>query len=702
MGKTLIICEKPTAATKIASALALRRPIKKELNGVAYYEFERDGKKFLVVPALGHLFTLKNKNPIRDYPVFDIDWAPIYEVNKRSERARAFAETIQEVAKEADDFISACDYDIEGSTISYNVLRFLCGEDSLKKAKRMKFSTLTAEDLQRAYEELMPRLDFELIDAGIARHILDWYWGENVSRALSSSVMAAYKRFAKISAGRVQSPLLKILVEREREIQAFKPEPYWVVSLIVELQGQELRAEHTTSRFFDKKEAERVRDACTQKSARISAIHTRQYKQLPPVPFDLGTLQSEAYRCFGYTPMRTQQIAQALYQAALISYPRTSSQKLPSSINYAEILRRLGQVSKSYRKISDQLLSLPELKPNEGNKTDPAHPAIYPTGEAPEEKLTGPNQKIYDLIVRRFFSVFGEPAVKESIRVDLDAGGQTFHLRGRRIIEEGWLAYYGPYGATEEVTLPELSEGQIIAVKQVLFEEKETQPPPRYNPASIIKELEARNLGTKSTRALILQNVYNRGYILGNQISVTELGLAVVDALKQYCPEIVDEGLTAHFEREMEAIQQNGKSKEGVIEEAKVKLVEILNKFRKHEVEIGKVLGEAYKNTRQKQKTIGRCEKCGGQLKIVVSRRTHKRFVGCSNYGKGCNNSYPLPQFGLIVPLDKLCDQCGLPMIQVSRAGLRPYRMCINPTCPSKESWGKKNSKEKEATDGGK
>jgi len=688
MTKTLIVCEKPTAAVKIATALAEKKPKERELNSVPYYEFERDGKQMVVVPALGHLFTLKNLKPMRDYPIYDIDWVPAYVADREAKRTQVFVEAIKELAKDATDYVSACDYDIEGSVIAANVLRYLCGEEAMKHAKRMKFSTLTAEDLRRAYEQLMPRLDFELINAGIARHVLDWYWGMNVSLAMSTAVKEAEQRFAKLSAGRVQTPTLKILVEREREIKAFKPEPFWVLSLLLEIDGTEVVAEHATPRFLDKAEAERALAACEGKPAKVSAIQTRQYQRPPPVPFDLGSLQSEAYRCFGYTPMRTQQIAQALYQAALVSYPRTSSQKLPPTIGYAKIIEQLGSVSKQCKKFSDDLLSKPELIPNEGNKTDPAHPAIFPTGEKPEN-LTGPPQRLYDLIVRRFFSVFGKPALVESAKIELDVDGQPFYIHGRRVLEEGWLEYYGPYGATEEIILPQLEEGQELEVKKIKFEEKETQPPPRYNPASIVKEMEDRNLGTKSTRASILQTIYERGYIFGSQITVTDLGIEVIDSLLKYCPEITSEELTAEFEREMDAVQEGKRNKEEVIAKARAELDKILSKFRQHQLDIGKQLAEAYRTTRMKQRILGKCSKCGGDLRVIVSRTTHKRFAGCSNYPK-CANTFPLPQAGTIIPLNKICAECGAPMIQVSRVGRRPYKMCLDPTCPSKEKWNRK------------
>jgi len=684
MVKTFIICEKPSAAAKIAAALAEKKVAKKELNGAPYYEFERDGKQIFVSSALGHLFTLKNLRPMKEYPVYDIDWMPTYKVDKKAARTKPFVDAIQELSRGSDEFISATDYDTEGAVIGYNVLKFLCGEDSIKRAKRMKFSALTAQDLRQAYDSLLPKLDFELVDSGIARHVLDWYWGMNVSKAMSAAVESARQRFAKLSAGRVQTPTLRLLAEREREIKAFKPEPFWVISLLFELDGHEVVAEHATPRFFDKDEAEKVRDACEGKKAKVSAIQTRKYQQLPPIPFDLGTLQAEAYRCFGYTPMRTQQIAQQLYDAAYISYPRTSNQKFPPTIDLAAILKHLRGIS-TYKKLVDTLLEQPVLAPTGGTKTDPAHPPIHPTGEKPK-RLIGTQQRLYDLIVRRFLSIFGRPAVKESIKVELDVNGQRFYLRGHNILEEGWLEYYAPYIYRDEVVLPKLSKGQELVPKELCFEEKETQPPPRYNPASIVKVMEGKNLGTKSTRAPILQTLYERGYIFGNQIVVTDIGMEVVDSLSKHCPEIASEELTAHFESEMEKIQEGKTSKDDVIAEAREKLDEMLGKFKEKQEDIGKDLGDAYAETKRKQRVLGTCARCGGELRVIVSRATHKRFAGCSNY-PNCKNAFPLPQAGFIVSLDKKCEHCGAPMIQVNRAGMRPYRMCLEPKCESKEKW---------------
>lgn len=685
MGKTLIISEKPTAAKKIADALGEDGFEESKLHDVPYYELELDGEDIIVAPALGHLFTLKNKKPMRNYPVYDIEWVPSHEVYKSAARSKPFLKAIKKLAEDADKFVNATDYDVEGAVIGHTILKFLCGDDALKNAKRMKFSTLTTDELQDAYDDLLPGLDGGLVNSGLTRHELDWYWGMNLSKALSSAVEAAHDRFVKLSVGRVQTPTLEMLVEREKEIEAFEPEPYWIIKLLFKLNGQEVEARHKTKKFFDGDKAKKVRDTCKGKPAEITKIKTRKYTQKPPTPFNLSTLQSEAYNCFGYPPARTQQLAQSLYDAALISYPRTSSQKLPSSIDCVDIIKKIGRI-RGYKGRVKKLLKKSELKPREGKKKDPAHPAVYPTGEKPKD-VKGPRKKIYDLIVKRFLSIFGDKAVKQSIRVDLKVEDQPFFLRGRRILEKGWLEYYEPYGTTDEIILPQLEKGQELKPKKLFFEEKETQPPARYNQSSIVKEMESRNLGTKATRAPILSNIYDRNYIEGKQqIKVTEIGRELIESLNEYCPDIVSEELTAHFEKEMEDIQEGNRNREEVLEEAKKTLSEILEDFKKHEEKIGEPLGEAYRKTRRRQKLLGECSECGSQMKIIVSRRTKKRFAGCTNY-PDCTNSYPLPQNGGIIPLDEVCEECGEPTIKVIRKGKRPYTMCINHTCSTKDEW---------------
>ncbi len=485
---TLIISEKPSAMKKIAEALADKTPQRKTyMRKVGYYELKHEGKDVVVVSAVGHLYTVAEKDKKGwTYPVFGVEWKPSHEVSKGSAFTKPYLGLIKKMAKGAKEVIVACDYDVEGEVIGYNVVRYACGK---KDAKRMKFSTTTKEDLRKSYENMMKHMDHGQIEAGVTRHELDWLFGINLSRALTLSVKNATGMFKVLSSGRVQGPALKILSEREKEIKAFVPVPYWEL----ELQCKELNALHEKGKFDDKKEVDKVYKKCKGKPAVVSDLKKKQFKQAPPNPFDLTALQVEAYRTLRIQPKKALEIAQSLYTNSFISYPRTSSNQLPASIGYKKILTLL-QKQGSYKSLCVDLLKK-ALKPNNGKKKDPAHPAIFPTGEVPRG-LDGQEKKLYDLIVRRFMSTFGEAAVRETVNVEVDVEKEKFLTKGTRTVEENWHKFYKPYLRLEEEEV-NVKKGQQLNVKDLVVHDKETQPPKRFTPSSIIKELEKRNLGTK-------------------------------------------------------------------------------------------------------------------------------------------------------------------------------------------------------------
>ncbi len=197
--------------------------------------------------------------------------------------------------------------------------------------------------------------------------------------------------------------------------------------------------------------------------------------------------------------------------------------------------------------------------------------------------------------------------------------------------------------------------------------------------------MEKHGLGTRATRAGILYTLYNRGYVEGRSIEVTDFGQKVVQVLDEHCPRIVSVELTRKFEREMELVEEGKKGRDEIIEASKTVLVEILEDFKKNQDKIGKSLSKAYISFKREQKFIGKCPECGGDLRIIRSRRTGKRFVGCSNYEKGCRFSTPLPQSGSIKGLNKACDICGFPLIAV-RFRRKWFTSCTNMKCASKEN----------------
>lgn len=679
----LIITEKPDAAQRIAKALDEKgKPKKNEENGVPYFVGHRD-RKMVVVPALGHLYTLVQKRGGRKYyPVFNFKWAPRYSVERKAKETKAWIETISKLATNAEGFIDACDYDIEGSLIGYCILKHACGSRE-GIAKRMKYSTLTKNELIKAYENLMPHLDFALIEAGKTRHEVDWLYGVNLTRALTLAENRWSGKYATISTGRVQGPTLRFLAARERSIRCFVPTPYWSIHTEVEIQGSTYEVEYEKKRIKKKVEADAVVSACKDNEGKIEEIQVRKYHRKPPTPFDLGALQRESYSLFGYSPRRTSGLAQRLYLEALISYPRTSSQKLPPAIDYKSILKSLSRKPK-YKKLALILLKKESLKPREGKKEDPAHPAIYPTGNLPERKLSEAENRVWDLVVRRFMAVFGESALNQSMKVSLNVNNHRFYLRGRQILKQGWMQFYKPFIRSEEVFLPKVKEGQTVQLKQIIREDKFVNPPPRYNQSSLLKKMEDEGIGTKATRANIIQTLYNRNYIRGKRIMVTVLGFDVIDLLHKYCPDVISVKLTRELEQKMEQIQNNNGKRENILLEAVDQLKPLLEDFKKKEETIGEGLSKAIKRARKEARIVGDCPNCGtGKLIILYSRKTRKRFIGCTNYFKGiCTTSFPLPQKGTVKPTRSECSACGWPTVQVWMKGRRPWTLCFNPNCP--------------------
>ena len=682
-GYTLIVAEKPSAARRIAEALDVKnKPELRKDGGVSYFVVDR-GRKIVVVSAIGHLYTVTQQGGKKTrYPIFDFTWAPRHLVEKGAGKVKAHIETISKLALEADTFIDACDFDVEGNLIGYNILKYACGKAEV--AKRMKYSTLTSSDLVEAYENVLPMLDFSLIEAGRTRHEVDWLYGINLSRALTGAVKHTCGRYVSLSTGRVQGPTLRFLVQREEDILCFVPTPFWTVKAEVEVDGRVYEAKYEKRTVECKAEAVEIVEACQGRSGKISKVERRIVSQSPPVPFDLGALQREAYRLFGFSPKRTTDLAERLYLDALISYPRTSSQKLPPSINYRFILHSLAQQTK-YEKPCLELLRLEELKPHEGKKIDPAHPAVYPTGNRPKRKLNRAQGKLLELIVKRFLALFGDPARRERTRIEIHLDDHLFFLSGSKVLKEGWMKFYKPYVHFDEFELPSVREGEDVVVKKVTFDDSFTKPPPRYNSGSLLKRMEEESIGTKATRAEIIQTLQKRKYISAKNIQVTTLGFSLTEILEKYASTIVSVQLTRELEEKMQSIQDGEEERESVLAEAISQLKPVLAELRRREGTVGKTLNMAVQQSMLEERTVGTCSKCKSQLMILHSRKTGKRFVGCTGYFKGiCKTSFPLPQQGLIKPNRKSCLSCGSPIVTLIRRRRKPWRFCINPNCPKK------------------
>ena len=684
---TLIIAEKPSVALRLAIALGNGKVERKRGQGrTSYFEIHGGEGTVYIAPAVGHIFTIRQADSAKGYPVLNIEWAPSYLVNKKAEFTKDYLDTLTQLGKKCGMFINACDFDLEGTVIGTNIIRHLNKGAIESNARRMKFSTTTSRDLLTSYNSLTG-LDMNNFYAGETRHMLDWLWGINLSRALMRAINeGSVQNREVLSIGRVQGPTLAILAKREEEIGAFVSKPFWRVFVI--LKGVDFA--NVKGDIFKKEEAETINRETTANlgSGMVETAEEKKEELYPYPPFDLTSLQLEASRALHFDPSATLALAQALYERSYISYPRTSSQKLPAILGLPGIIAELTK-NPAYSEIAKRLIAEKRFRPREGSKFDEAHPAIFPTGVIPKN-LSRSEEMLYDLIARRFLSCFEKPAVISTGKIVVRFGNEKYAASGKRVIERNWLDSYR-YARVEEATLPVLKSGERARGDKAELRELKTLPPKRYTKASIIAELEKKDLGTKATRAQIIDTLYRRNYVDGSTIMVTRLGMTVYKALSENCPMIVDANTTALLEEDMEKIAKGDKKEEEVVDEGKRMLLDALKLFDSNRKKIAEEMKSAL-GVMNAANVLGKCPVDGGDL-VVRRSRIGKQFVGCTNYPK-CTNTYPLPQHALVIPTGKICKYCGAPIVKLVLGKGRAFETDLNIKC--REGKGEAEKKEEQ------
>ncbi|MCD6085272.1 MAG: DNA topoisomerase I [Desulfurococcales archaeon] len=562
-GYTLIIAEKTRAASKIAQALGLRFAGK--VYGVPIWRGYFNSRYYVVVPSAGHLFSLKSNE--KGYPIFSYEWAPRWLIEKESRHTRRYYMAIKALANSASFFINACDFDIEGSVIGYLIIKMF---GDVRKASRVKFSSLTSEELREAFRKSLPSLDWDMIEAGLCRHELDWIWGINVSRALMDIYRLLKGRGLTLSAGRVQSPTLLEVLKRYTERETFVPSIFFKITLYVEIDDRTYKLEQSSLPLRDYEEAKKIADKLKQeKYIKVTDAEEIVKKFNPPPPFNLPDLQAEASRILGLSPSATLRLAENLYLNSLISYPRTNSQKLPPTLDNKKIIRKLGKLA-YYSEYVNELLSKESLKPTVGIKEDPAHPAIYPTGYLPRQRLGSREKGLYELIVRRYLACFFDSALVKGVTYKFKFKSIEFVLSGQKIIRSEWLRVY-PYVSIKEASVPDLRRGEQVRILRVRVTKTYSRPPSHYSKTALLRWMESVGIGTEATRADIIETLFNRGYLKksGRAAVVTELGIFTAKVLSKLFSELTSVNLTREFERALELVRLRKISRSDVVNKAK-------------------------------------------------------------------------------------------------------------------------------------
>ncbi len=598
-------------------------------------------------------------------------WAPVVKEPAEKEIIR----TLKNLAKKADEVIIATDFDREGELIGSDAVSMVRQVNEDVPVVRARYSSFTKPELEHAFaRENLVAVDDDLAAAGESRQFIDLIWGAVLTRYLT---MAKFGGLGNVrSAGRVQTPTLALVARREKERQAFVPEDYWVVRGTAATQeGEEFKVAHATARFKDEATATSAyQDAKAAGKARVTDVVKKTRKGTIQTPFNTTSLQTAA-AAEGLTPARTMRIAESLYMSGLISYPRVDNTVYPETLDLSEVVTMLKGVPQ-YANYCDELLAAQPLKATRGKQETTDHPPIYPTGVGDPDKLRPEEWKLYNLIARRFLATLSEQPVIEGTKVTLDAGGQTFAASGDVLVKPGYRAIY-PYGSKKDEQLPALSVGQEVDLTSLDLEAKQTEPPARYSQGKLVQEMERLGLGTKSTRASIIERLYEVKYLKNDPIEPSQLGMAIIDALECYAAHITTPEMTSELEGDMTKVAEGQASQDAVVDHSRERLASLLEGLIEHKEDLGEAISDAV----QADAKIGVCPKCGHDLLVKQSAKTRSSFIGCSAWPE-CEVTYPLPQ-GKIQTVEELCPVCGCPQIKVQPFRSKPYVVCVDPACPT-------------------
>ena len=677
MAKTVAVAEKPAKAkttTKkylvVVESPAKAKTIKKYL-----------GAGYEVMASKGHIKDLPKKMGV------DVEhgFQETYEIIVGKEKVVA---ELQSAAADVDEVLLATDPDREGEAIAWHLSEVL----GKKAAKRVEFHEITKAGVQKGVAS--PRaLDKHLYDAQRARRVLDRLVGYDVSALVWSKLAFG------LSAGRVQSVALRLIVDREREIEAFKPEEYWNCGVgLVAVEGDKTpffgrltQKDGKKLEVKDGKTAAEVRAHLEKATFAVTKITKSERKRKAPSPYTTSKLQQDAVNRMGFGAKRTMQVAQGLYEGVdlgkelgtvgLITYMRTDSTRLSPEVVAAARDYIMEKHGKTY------VPPTPNVFKSKKNTQD-AHEAIRPasldlTPESVRAHLKDEQYKLYKLIWDRFLASQMSEAVYDQTGVDIDAKADTgtlgLRVSGRVLKFAGWLAVYGAEVKgdlageetevktdkappdDDEATLPELAEGQALALRNppgVLTEQKFTQPPPRFNEGSLVRELEERGIGRPSTYAEIISKVQARDYVekLDARFKPTTLGKYVVDGLIQSELDFMDPAFTSQMEEQLDGVEAG--------EEDRVTLLSRFYKRFREQLEKSK---KGKRWNPEPTPTGEKCETCGeGEMMKRWSKNGW--FLGCSNYPK-CKTTRDLGPDGTGAGASQMrdagvaCDKCGKPMV---------------------------------------
>lgn len=566
------------------------------------------GNEFIVTASYGH---------VRDLPTSKIgvdtenNFEPTYIIPTKSKKTIT---TLKKLASNAEEIYLATDLDREGEAISFHIAEAL----KLKKGKykRITFSEITKPAILNAIKNSRD-LNMDLVDAQQGRRVIDRLVGYNLSPLLWKKI------YKGLSAGRVQSVAVRLVVEREREIEAFKPEEFWSVEAVFSREKKQFGGKLTEANgkkiekltIKDEKEASEILKKLENGKYQIIDLQEKEEKRHPYAPFTTSTLQQDASSRLGFSAKQTMKVAQGLYEQGLITYMRTDSVVI--SKDAQEQMRKY--ISKNY---PSSLPDAPKIYKSKSKNAQEAHEAIRPSDiNKAAESITGDPKakKLYDLIWRRALSSQMKEAILDIVEIKIDNKGYVFSSRGQMIKFKGWIELYPE--KISESQLPRLSVKDFVELEKLEKIQHFTEPPARYSEATLVKALEERGIGRPSTYAPTISTIQDRGYVIkdAGRLKPEKIGIIVNDLLVENFPDIIDYDFTAKIENELDEVADGKVKWQDVVREIFVPFKKELDDK-----------GEKIKKMDMDEKLDEKCPECSKGLIIKQSRRG--KFIACTGF----------------------------------------------------------------------
>jgi DNA topoisomerase-1 len=635
--RRLILAEKHSAARRLVQILSERKGETVRTDGLTVFHLSRGGDDFVVVPLRGHVVEIDYPPELREWKTTDlndlIDAEPV-----RLESPPALHDALRRLAVDTDEVILATDYDREGELIGVEALETLRSIRPGLPARRARFSAMTPSEVRRAFENLVEP-DWALAQAASARQQIDLAWGAVLTRFLT--VECAVGRQI-LSAGRVQTPTLRIVADREREREDFVPRAFWNVILIAG--SPALDAAAVGGPFWDVEAAKALvaLSGLGGETAVVKKVEHHQETEPPPAPFNTTSFLAQASR-EGISASRAMLAAQDLYVRGEISYPRTDNTVYPSTLPIRDFLERLRE--SPFGEYASRLLEKPALEASRGPLRTTDHPPIHPTA-APAKYRAEIRIRIYGIIARRFLATLSPPCVRDVTEVHLSVGDTRFHATGSSVVDPGWTEILPDAETPRE--LPPLREGETIPVQEIRIVEGQTRGPPFHSQGSLLLAMQRLGLGTKSTRHEILDLLFRRQYVSGRAIRTTAAGRALVEALAIHSPRLASPEMTDHLEGRMTDIAEGRATLDEVVTESKEVLRTVLGQLKTHRDAVSRWLRDATFFERD----FGPCDACGGGRLVRRRARNGWAFLGCSAYPV-CKHRMRLGAMGQRLPWEK-------------------------------------------------